>query len=189
MKTLLNLALIATFGLASAASAVEKSPVVRKFVLVGVISDDVGKKKPDGIAVIKDVESKMTLTIKTGQTLPYSSLKVKRIERQLVILSDGPETFEVRHEGTTEDDKKEEVASKDFLESDLDWEDWENFLNSDYAEDDKPDIDFKRGQTYPTVDLPLIPSPRRSVLEAKSIKVKCGVDGCEEIRVDETEEE
>lgn len=178
----LILAWSAILGLATAARAVEKSPLVRRYVLIGVISDDTGKNKLDGIAVIKDLESKVTLTIKTGQNLPYSPLKVKRIERQLVVLQDGDQLYDVRHEGTSEDNSKsEEIATKDMLDSDLDWDDWENFINNDYVEEEsQSEIETRPGRSYPSADLPLLPSPRRAILDTRSIRVKCDANGCEE---------
>jgi len=86
--------IVATLGALGICSsigfAIENDPILRRFSLVGVIATDGKATQAGGIAVIKDQSSGATMTLKTGDHMPYdSNLKVRSVNRNNVELSDG----------------------------------------------------------------------------------------------------
>jgi hypothetical protein len=88
--------------LSTPALAVDELKLLDQYSLVGVIANDTEAKLHRGIAVIKDLSTKRSITLGVGESLPYSGIKVEAIRRDHVLLSDGSSRYELRYMGTSE---------------------------------------------------------------------------------------
>lgn len=90
------------------ATAIDNSGLTGRFGLVGVISDDStnGKHKTPGVAVLKDRNSGVTMTLKTGESVPYeANLKITGVRRNLVTITDGKTSVQVTYVGSSFDEE------------------------------------------------------------------------------------
>lgn len=134
---------IVGFSIASqVAVAVDSTGLSGRFGLVGVISDDsvaTAKKKTPGVAVLKDRHNGVTMTLKTGESIPYeANLKVTGVRRNLVTISDGKTEVQVTYVGSSFDGPaakpKEESAITDLTEPLFS----KDSTSPGYAEPEKP---------------------------------------------------
>lgn len=94
----LKLILVLLLVLASPLFAVQVSKWQRRFALVGVISEDDPGTKAKGVVVLRDLDTKKTLTLKGGEKVPgIDGFKVFSIRRKQVIIRRGEEQIELSY--------------------------------------------------------------------------------------------
>lgn len=85
----------------STAKAIDSTGISERFGLVGVISDDAANGKTPGVAVLKDKQNGITMTLKSGDSIPYeATLKIKSVRRNQVLITDGKSTAPVSYFGS-----------------------------------------------------------------------------------------
>ncbi len=90
--------------------AIDSTGLSGRFGLVGVISDDAvnGKHKTLGVAVLKDKQNGVTMTLKTGQNIPNeANLKITSVRRNVVTISDGNNVVDVTYMGSSFEESSE----------------------------------------------------------------------------------
>lgn len=97
----------------SIAQGIDQPSVMTKYSLVGVIANGTEAKKHKGIAVIRDIETKRSLTISVGDFLPYSPWKVQTVERDRIIVANGTDVQEVRYLQDQESEVQPKAASSE----------------------------------------------------------------------------
>lgn len=75
---------------------VEAPKAGQRYALVGVISEDQAPGTGRGVVVLRDLNTRRVLTLRTGSIIPNSGgLKVASIRRNLVVIRNGREKIEL----------------------------------------------------------------------------------------------
>lgn len=72
-----------------------------RFKLVGVISDDDRPGNKKGVVVLKDIKNGVTMTLRTGDRIPYeNSLRILAVMREKVLMGDDVQKAEISYYGS-----------------------------------------------------------------------------------------